>query len=73
MGAGSQLKVTIMAGHFRFTSRPSRLAKLIQSIGDLFDHMFGEPYKQLSPVMSQRQQLAAAMEAARRLKRGGGR
>ncbi|MGO4502189.1 MULTISPECIES: hypothetical protein [unclassified Dyella] len=62
-----------MAGHFRFTSRPTRLAKLIQSVGDLFDHVFGEPYRQLSPVLSQRQQLAAAMEAARRLKRGAGR
>jgi len=59
-----------MPSHFRFSSRPSRLAALAHSIGEVLRHMLGEPHAQLSPVMSHRQQLAAAVEAARRLKRG---
>lgn len=70
-GMESQLKVIPMPRYFRFTSRPSGLARLVHTIGYVFHHLVGEPLAQLSPVMSHRQQLAAAVEAARRLKRGG--
>lgn len=69
-GTALQLKVTLMAVHSRSPSRPSRLARFVRYIEDLFDHMFGEPYMQIPPIMSRRQQLAAAVEAARRLRRG---
>jgi hypothetical protein len=70
VGMGSKLEMKPMARHFRFTSRPSRLARLARYVGDVMVHVFGEPYTQLSPIVSRRQQLGAAMEAARRLKRG---
>lgn len=69
----AKLKVIPMPSHFRFTSRPSQLARLAHTIGDVFHHLVGEPHAQLSPVMSQKQRLAADVEAARRLKHGGGR
>jgi len=72
-GTTLQRKVTLMAAHFRFPSRPSRLSRFVRYLQDLFDHVFGEPYTLIAPSMSRRQQLAAATEAARRLRRGASR
>lgn len=40
-------------------------------VGDLFDHLIGRPSMKPLPAMSRRQQLAAAVDAAKRIKRGG--
>ena len=69
----SKPKVIPMPSHFRFTSRPSRVARFIHTIGAVFHDFAGEPHAQLSRVLSHRQQLVAAVQASRRLKRGGGR
>ena len=66
-------KATLMTGHFHTPIRPSRLTALIRYLGDVLDHLFGEPYTQTSLAMSRRHQLSLAMESARRLRRGGGR
>lgn len=59
-----------MAVHSHSPLQASRLSTIIRHLGDLFDHMFGEPYTRISLVTSRRHQLSVAMESARKLRRG---
>jgi hypothetical protein len=47
-----------------------RLNKLATSVSDVLNHLVAPPPVPLSPVLSRRQHLAAAVDEARRIKRG---
>lgn len=56
----------------RTAHRPmSLLGKWVTHLGDLFNHLIKAPPLKPLPVMSRRQRLAAAVDAAKRIKRGG--
>ena len=48
----------------------SLLGKWITHLSDLFDHLIKTPPLKPLPVMSRRQKLAAAVDAAKQIKRG---
>lgn len=64
-----------MAGHFSLDTyrSGSRLGKLAIHMRDLLDRLMGAPSLKPSPIVSRRQHLAAVMDAARGINRGGGR
>ena len=56
---------------YRTAHRPmSLLGKWAARLSDLFDHLTKVPPMKPLPVMSRRQKLAAAVDAAKRVKRG---